>query len=365
MAALDGGGAAQGCSGPCKGRKEGIMMASVRQELHYQYRCLRLARSFLSRRFVHVNLQVTYRCNFQCGICSFWSEQHPLEEELSVAQIRAIGQKLSRLGTLIVSLGGGEPLLRPDLYDVTLALNETGHFPILITNGWFVDDDVARDILRAGLQEISVSVDYADAAKHDALRGKPGAWERAIRALELLRRHRPDRRNRIHMIAVLLEDNLDDIEPLLRLCRDLGVTFFINMYSSGRGARPPRVPGSDVARQLIDLKARYPEFVSLTSYIERFDEALARGGIGDCAAGQLMFNIGSRGELSRCIDTLEQPVGNILHDDLDELIARLRRHAVERPCAGCWTSCRGFAESMFRPPRLRQLREFYTSVKPH
>ena len=88
--------------------------------------------------------------------------------------IRLIGRKLNQLGTLIISLAGGEPLIRSDIYDIITALNAANHFPILITNGWFVDETVARDILRAGLQEISVSVDYRDPAKHDAQRGCPG-----------------------------------------------------------------------------------------------------------------------------------------------------------------------------------------------
>ena len=101
--------------------------------------------------------------------------------------------------------------MREDIYDIITALNAANHFPILITNGWFVDETVARDILRAGLQEISVSVDYRDPARHDAQRGCPGAWDRAVRALELFHKHRPDRRNRVHMISVLMDDNLDDV----------------------------------------------------------------------------------------------------------------------------------------------------------
>ena len=46
---------------------------NLRQELHYQYRCLRLGLGFLTRRFIHCNLQVTYRCNFKCQICDFWA----------------------------------------------------------------------------------------------------------------------------------------------------------------------------------------------------------------------------------------------------------------------------------------------------
>ena len=340
------------------------MISGIRKELHYQYRCLRLGMGFMTGRFIHCNLQVTYRCNFQCEICDFWKTTHDPVEELSLDDVRVIGRKLNRLGTLIVSLAGGEPLIREDLYDVIRILNEENHFPILITNGWFVDGTVAKDILRAGLQEISVSVDYADPRRHDAQRGKDGSWDRAIRALDLLNRSRPDSRNRIHMITVLMDDNLADVEPLIKLSKELGVTYMVNLYSWNRGTKKRRLPTEQVAAHLLDLKRKYPEFVSLTSYLEQFDRAVAEGGIGDCQTGRLLMNIDNRGNVSRCTETLREPVGNILQEDVQEIRRKLRAAQRERACSQCWTSCRGFAESMGRAPRLRQLREFYHSVKP-
>lgn len=338
---------------------------NLARELHYQVRCLRLGLGFLTGRFIHCNLQITYRCNFRCAICDFWKTDHDPADELSLNDIRFIGRKLNRLGTLIISLAGGEPLIRRDVFDIITALNRANHFPILITNGWFVNEDLAKDILRAGLQEISVSIDYRDPARHDAQRGRPGAWDRAVRALELLNRHRPDRRNRVHMISVLMDDNLEEIEPLIQLSRDLGVTYMANLYSSNRGIKTPRLPAGDVTNRLLDLKARYPEFVTLTTYIERLDQAIAAGGIGDCQTGRLLMNIDNRGNVTRCTETLDEPVGNILTDDIQDIRRRLATVQRTQPCAKCWTSCRGFAESMTAPPRMRQIREFYTSVRKH
>ena len=340
-------------------------MQGLLHELHYQYRCLRLGLGFLAARMVHCNLQVTYRCNFECQICDFWKQAHDPADELSLDDIRLIGRKLNRLGTLIISLAGGEPLIRADLCDAIALLNAAHHFPILITNGWFVNETLARDILRAGLQEISVSVDYRDAARHDAQRGRPGAWQRAIRALELLNRHRPSRRTRVHMISVLMDDNLEDVEELIKLSRELGVTYMINLYSWNRGSKTRREPRNPVTAHLLALKRKYPEFVTLTTYIEHLDQAIARGGIGHCQTGRLLLNIDARGNVARCTETLDEPVGNILTDDVPAIRDRLWKVQREKDCAQCWTSCRGFAESMFMPPRARQLREFYTSVKRH
>jgi MoaA/NifB/PqqE/SkfB family radical SAM enzyme len=339
------------------------MFEAVKGELHYRYRSMRLLVGFFTRRFINCNLQITYRCNFRCQICDFWKTGHDPADELSLDDIRLIGRRLNKLGTIIISLAGGEPLIREDLFDIITILNRANHFPILITNGWFVNETVARDILRAGLQEISVSIDYRDPAKHDAQRGRKGAWERAVRALELLNRYRPSRRNRVHMISVLMDDNLQEIEDLIRLSRDLGVTYMVNLYSWNRGTKTPRLPGTKVSEYLLGLKAKYPEFVSLTTYIERFDKAIAEGGIGNCQTGRLLLNIDNHGNVARCTETLDEPVGNILEEDVIAIRNRLHRLQQQNYCAQCWTSCRGFAESLYMKPRLRQFREFLRTVK--
>ncbi len=341
------------------------MLRPLSRELHYQYRCLRLGYAFLAKRFIHCNLQVTYRCNFKCAICDFWKTERSPVEELTLDGVRVIGRKLNQLGTLIVSLAGGEPLIRSDLYDIITILNRANHFPILITNGWYVNETVAKDILRAGLQEISVSLDYRDPAKHDLQRGCPGSWQRAVNALELLNRHRPDRRNRVHMISVLMDDNLDEIESLIQLSQELGVTYMVNLYSWNRGSKPRRTPDQKVSEYLLSLKKKYPSFITLTTYLQKLDSALATGGIGNCQAGKLLMNIDPQGNVSRCTETLDEPLGNILSEEAKEIANRLRAAQQQKACAQCWTSCRGFAESMFMPPRARQLKEFYTSVKPY
>ena len=341
------------------------MLRTAKQELHYQYRSMRLAWGLLQRRLIHCNLQVTYRCNFTCEICDFWKTEHDPANELSLEDIRVIGRKLNRLGTIIISLAGGEPLIREDLFNIIEVLNQENHFPILITNGWFVNESLARDIHRAGLQEISVSVDYADPARHDAQRGMKGSWNRAMRALELLHKHRPNRRNRVHMISVLMDDNLEDIEPMIKLARDIGVTYMVNLYSWNRGTKVRRLPGGRVGEYLLALKRKYPEFITLSSYLERLDEAIAEGGIGDCQTGRLLMNIDNRGNVARCTETLDEPVGNILHDDILAIRDSLRATQAGSECNQCWTSCRGFAECMYAKPRMRQFKEFLVSVKRH
>ncbi len=172
----------------------------------------RYSKNFLQNRLIHTNLQLLYRCNFKCEICDFWKakEQKP---EISLEQIKIMADKLSRIGPQIVSIGGGEPLMHKDIVPIVRALSRY-HFPVMITNGWFTNQENAKALFEAGVEEISVSVDYADPKKHDTQRGIEGAYDRAIKALALLRDNRKLRRQRVHMFSVIMENNLDDVEPL-------------------------------------------------------------------------------------------------------------------------------------------------------
>lgn len=340
------------------------MSLNISKEFHYYKKSLLLVSAFLRKKFIHCNLQVTYRCNFKCQICDFWKNDYAEADELSTEDIKVISKKLKELGTLIVSLAGGEPLIREDLYEIIKILDKH-HFPILITNGWFIDEGNSKRLFQAGLQEISVSLDYANPAKHDAQRGLEGAFAKAVSALELLLKNRPSRKNRVHMITVLMDDNLQEIEPLIKLAKEIGVTYMVNLYSFNRGTKTGKLPANNVTNYLLSLKKKYKEFITLHSYIEKLDQAITYGGIGDCQTGRLLLNIDNKGNVARCTETLDEPVGNIIKESMSAIKMKLWQRYKNQKCALCWTSCRGFAESMYSPPRLRQLKDFLVTVKRH
>jgi MoaA/NifB/PqqE/SkfB family radical SAM enzyme len=314
-------------------------------------RKLRYLHNFLAGRLVHTNLQLLYTCNFRCKICDFWQPRYRDAAKLSLAQVETISDKLAQIGPQIVSIGGGEPLLHPEIVGVVRALARH-HFPVMICNGWYVTPELARDLWQAGIYEVSISVDYADANQHDQQRGADGAHARALEALRVLNQERLHPRQRVHMISVVLEDNLDDVEALLRLCRDMGITYLVTLYSDGRGERSVRhIPG-EVSRRLLALKRKYPEFVAVRGYLARFSQAIENGGIGSCSAGKQLCNIDSQGQVGLCIDHIDAPVGNILTDDIFELEKRLLGAHRDNPCQACWTSCRGNIDTLRRPWNL-------------
>jgi MoaA/NifB/PqqE/SkfB family radical SAM enzyme len=323
----------------------------------------RYIRSFLQRGLVHTNLQLLYRCNFRCQICDYWKPEFKERPQLSLEQVERISDKLNEIGPQVVSIGGGEPLLHPEIEGVVRALARH-HFPVMICNGWFITPERARTLWRAGMYEISVSVDYVDPERHDRQRGVKGAHERAVRALEVLHETRTRTDQRVHMISVIMDDNLADVEPLIQLCKRMGITYLVTLYSDGRGAKSWRASSDDVGRTLLQLKQRHPEFVVLRGYVGNFTRAIRERGIGNCTTGKNLCNIDSQGDVSLCIDRLDEPVGNMLTDDTMELVRRLEARYRENECRDCWTSCRGAIDTlMYGDQPLSNLWHYYQLTK--
>jgi len=319
--------------------------------------------SFLQRKFVHVNLQILYACNYRCAICDFWRSDRAHEPPMSLEAVQTLARKLSYLGPQIISIGGGEPMLHHDLVRIVEVLSRD-HIPVMITNGWYMTPELARALFSAGMYEVSVSIDYADPGKHDRQRGRQGAFEHAVNALRYLQENRVKPFQRVHMISVVMEDNVNEIENLILLARDLGVTYLVTLYSSKRGEPPVGSATSGLSRHLLNLKEKYPEFVSLQGYLAKFTQANADGGIAPCYAGANLMNIDSQGNVTTCIDRLEEPAGNILTDDIEKIRTTLLARQRENTCARCWTSCRGSIETMmYGKPRMVNLRDYYRMTR--
>ncbi len=266
----------------------------------------------------------------------------------------AIGaRKLATCGTMMVSLAGGEPMLREDLPEIITEIGRY-HFPFVTTNGWFVTPQSARDLMAAGVWGVSVSIDYADPARHDRARGMDGAWEQAWRAVELLSEARIHKHQRVNVIAVLMHDNIDEMEPLIAMAAERGAYFMVQPYSHLKtGSLHFQYNDGQVSERLLELRRRWGNFLSNPLYLSRFDEYFA-GGIEGCMAGRAFFNIDSTGDIAICVERKGLPVANLYSDAPSKIRRRLRSAGKRNNCSKCWYNCRGEIESLYSPVGLLQ-----------
>ncbi len=164
-----------------------------------------------ARNPVFVSWAVTEACNLGCAHCSM---NRPLPNELDAAQRAAVARRLAASDVWGVSLIGGEPLLVDGLFDLARTLKSAGKKVFLGTSG----DRLGRftgEVLDAGLDVVTVSIDGHDAPAHDAFRKRPGLFDRASDALATLRSRRRDARPRLQVRCTLHRGNLAHIEALL------------------------------------------------------------------------------------------------------------------------------------------------------
>jgi MoaA/NifB/PqqE/SkfB family radical SAM enzyme len=139
---------------------------------------------------------------------------------LSDLEWRAIADEAIDAGVVEVAVSGGEPLLRRDLAQELMSrFSNAGVTVNLVTNGWFVDEAFADDVSRLRGLRVLVSLDGATPAMHDLLRGVPGSWRRAVRAIDLLLSHELP----LHVNHVVTPTNVDHVEAFLDTMWLLGV----------------------------------------------------------------------------------------------------------------------------------------------
>ena len=171
---------------------------------------------------VGAKLELTHRCNLRCSFCYTDSPRRTLEGALDLDDDRwlHVVDELIGLGLLEAVVTGGEPLLRRDLaLEILSRLDDAGVSTTLSTNGWFLDDAVCDELEQFGSLCVQVSIDGATPALHEASRGVPGSWRRAIEGVSRLL----DRGMRVRVSQVVSPANEHGVGDFLDAMWTLGV----------------------------------------------------------------------------------------------------------------------------------------------
>ncbi len=132
--------------------------------------------------------EVTRSCNLACAHCRASAERGPYPGELDTAACLRLIDEIAAVGKPVIILTGGEPLLRPDVFEIAAYGNRRGLRMVMATNGTLVTPETVKKMIASGIRRVSVSIDGPDAASHDALRRVPGAFAGAIAGIEMLKK---------------------------------------------------------------------------------------------------------------------------------------------------------------------------------
>ncbi|MQY22537.1 mycofactocin radical SAM maturase [Nocardia macrotermitis] len=295
--------------------------------------------------------ELTYACNLACVHCLSSSGRRD-PRELSTEQCKAVIDELQRMKVFYVNIGGGEPTVRSDfweLLDYAVAHDVGVKFS---TNGVRLTPERAAKLAATDYVDVQISLDGATAEVNDAVRG-PGSFDMATRALQNL----ADAGFRDAKISVVVtRHNVNQLDEFQALADRYGATLRLTrLRPSGRGADTwdELHPTAADQRVLYDwLMANGESVLTGDSFfhLAAFGESLP--GLNLCGAGRVVCLIDPIGDVYACPFAIHDTfkAGNLLTDggfnrvwQESALFEELRRPTGGGACASCnfYDACRG------------------------
>lgn len=172
------------------------------------------------------------RCNLTCKHCYSISADHNYAGELSTPEVFTVMDDLKAFRVPVLILSGGEPLMRPDIFEIAARAKAMKFYVGLSTNGTLIDEALADRIAALGFDYVGISLDGIGAT-HDKFRRLEGAFDKSLAAMRLLR----DRGVKVGMRYTMTAMNAHDLVPLLRLMRAERIDkfYFSHLNYAGRG----------------------------------------------------------------------------------------------------------------------------------
>jgi len=174
------------------------------------------------------------RCNLNCKHCYSLSADVDFSGELSTEEIYAAMDDLKAFGVPVLILSGGEPLLRPDIFDISRHAKNMGFYVGLSSNGTLIDPPTAERIAEVGYNYVGISLDGIGEV-HDRFRREVGAYEAALKGIRLCR----DQGIKVGLRFTMTEHTVASLPGLLDLVDEEKIDKFYlsHLVYAGRGNR--------------------------------------------------------------------------------------------------------------------------------
>jgi mycofactocin radical SAM maturase len=294
--------------------------------------------------------ELTYACNLACVHCLSSSGRRD-PRELTTAECRAVIDELERMQVFYVNIGGGEPTVRRDFWELVEYATDHHVGVKFSTNGIKITPDVARRLAGSDYMDVQISLDGATPEVNDAVRG-PGSYRTALRAMENL----ANAGFRGFKVSVgVTRQNAGQLDDFKAIADRFGAQLRLTrLRPSGRGADvwDELHPTAAQQKALYDWLMAHGESV-LTGdsffHLAAYGDALP--GLNLCGAGRVVCLIDPVGDVYACPFAIHDNflAGNVRDHGFarvwreSELFADLRRPQTGGACTSCdaFDSCRG------------------------
>ena len=295
--------------------------------------------------------ELTYACNLACVHCLSSSGQRD-ERELTTAEAKAVLDELAALQVFYINIGGGEPMIRRDFFELVEHATSIGIGVKFSTNGAFIDERNAARLTAMDYLDIQISLDGTDAATNDAVRGE-GSYATARRAMDNLRNAGF---GAFKISVVVTRHNVDQLDEFKALADSYGAQLRVTrLRPSGRGAdswhelHPTNAQQHQIYRWLL---AHGEDVLTGDSFFHLNALGEPLPGLNMCGAGRVVCLIDPIGDVYACPFVIhDQFKAGSVRDDggfamvwrESSLFLELRQPQSAGACASCgsYDACQG------------------------
>lgn len=295
--------------------------------------------------------ELTYACNLECVHCLSSSGRRD-PRELSTAQAKAVLDELKRLQVFYINIGGGEPMVRRDFFEIIDHSVSNNIGVKFSTNGAFIDADAAKRLAATDYLDIQISIDGADAATNDAVRGA-GSFATARRAMDNLA---AAGFGEFKISVVVTRENVSQLDDFKRIADGYGAQLRVTrLRPAGRGADSwHRLhPTQEQQREIYQwLLAHGENVLTGDSFFHLNALGASLPGLNMCGAGRVVCLIDPIGDVYACPFVIHEQfkAGNVLDEGgftkvwrESDLFLSLREPQSAGACASCgsYDACQG------------------------
>jgi len=218
-----------------------------------------------SRHPILAHIIPTRRCNLSCAYCNEYDRVSP---PVPTAEMLRRVDQLAGLGTTIITISGGEPLLHPELESIVRRIHDHRIIATVITNGYLLTPERIRSLNRARLHQLQISID--NVVPDDISKKSLKVLDQKLRWLASYAEFDIS----INAVAGSAMRNPEDVLTIAQRAASLGFTVTVGLLHNGSGQLAPLTEEVRIALDRV-LALRKPTF-SFVRY-DRFQHNLARG----------------------------------------------------------------------------------------
>jgi len=280
---------------------------------------------------------ITNRCNLLCDHCYMAADGHALPDQLSDDETIELVRRMGEAGVPVLFLSGGEPMMRPNFWEILEEAHRQGIRPTISTNCTLITPEAAARLKENGVRWIATSM-YGPAEFHDAMVRVPGTHAKVVEAVKTLRAADVG----VVLKTALSQDTWPFIFDIIQMAKDLdcGLIYICDLITSGRSE------GEDDSRVSVEQWRELADFIvedmldpdvtleydvgALPSVIPYIAEQFIERGVdvtkglerlkimSACPVGKGHMNINSEGGIMPCQFAQDWTVGNIRELSLAE-----------------------------------------------